>query len=319
MKIENYDIIILLSFLLIFSFSIGWLYSKKGNNAKKKETTSTIIEIKEIPPAPSEEKDKKEVVLPPKEEKLTFDEINSNIQKMIIFNAINNLIAFLKQACPQEMVVDIVKKIIQKPELKKKDKLHILLALALHHKDKADIKLQLLEEMTKDRSLLQDEVPILILSINKKLDTLIPHLINWNQTKEEKKQLDLEKEALLYAAKNDDLKALQSLKTQSIPITKKDASELLWTLVKSNGETTSVAFLKALGADLDYTDPKTKMTPLIQAIKNKNLKAVKQLVTHGADVEKPSENKNIGYPLQIAREIERLDIERFLREKGARD
>jgi len=61
------------------------------------------------------------------------------------------------------------------------------------------------------------------------------------------------------------------------------------------------------------------VTEETEAHVNKNLDTVKALVNAGANVAKPSQDKAIGYPLQVARELDQVQIDLFLRSKGAKD
>jgi len=330
MKIKNYDIVILLSTLLIFSVGIGFLYSAKNNNQTPKSKTiktqvetglvSTIPEPPKAPPAPYATKQEE---APSKiEHVFTLEEIFDYIIDWAKAASDDSIIEFLEEECPKDKIVEVIQKIVDEhiSDLSRKGVLNIIFSLAKHFKDDKNIQDQLFNVLIKNDSLALKKPPILVVAVQTKHKDLIPDLLNFAKRNLEKvKTKEMDKKALLYAAKNDIPEYLESLHENIEKITADMASELLFELVKANKSGKSIPFLVKIGADINYHDDKTNLTILMHAIKNQNLDLIKKIVEAGADVKKPSKDKKIGYPLQLARELGNLEIEMYLREKGARD
>jgi len=331
MKIKNYDIVILLSILLTFSLGIGFLYSiknSKDNTTKETrdkvetqvEPTSTVGEAKKAPSAPSDLDKKKEKNHIYKKEDFTIEEIFNYIIDWAKAASDNSIIKFLKAECPKDKIVEIVKKIVKETELSRDNKLNIIFSMAEHFKDDKNIKDKLFNVIIEDDILAIQEPPVLVVAVQTKHEALIPDLLDFGKRNIEKvKANQMDKKALHYAAKNDIPEYLEGLHRNIEKIPADMASKLLLELVKANKPGNSIPFLVKIGANINYYDDKNNLTILMHAIKNKNLDLVKTICEAGADVEKPSKDKAIGYPLQLAREVSDLAIEMYLQDQGARD
>jgi len=334
-KIKNYDIAILLFSLLVFSLGIGWIYSKsstsndkkasktkqdKTSQKKEEQPIKTTVKVAPKAPEPPKEIIFKKSDIPKKEKLLTIAEMMDYIQEWASESGVPKIITFLKSVCPKDKLIEMVNEIIKKhaQELTRKNKIKLILSLANFYTKDKNIQNKLFEIISQDETVEQGDTPLVFIAVQLEEIEVIPDMINWYKANV-KRRPDLEKRTFEYAAKRDYVKALKKLQEKLPIIDKAYATKLLWILIQSNSGKKSIEFLKNLGADVNYQDPKTKFTILIQAIKNKNLAVVKELVRLGVDVTKPSDNKAVGYPVQNARELELTDIEMFLRSAGAKD
>jgi len=345
--IKNNDIAILLFSLLVFSLGIGWIYSKTEDKTKteikvikekealkkkEKKPKSTVPAPKKTPAPPKEIKFKESDV-PKEETDFTTEEMLEYLYESGKSKDLKSVLIFLKEKCPKEKIAEVVKKFIGTEEhgLERKNKLKLILSLGKHYKNEKKIQKQLFDIIAAHKDIEEGEIPLLFLAVEIGEREAIPDVVEWYKSQKEKKQprlRDLAKQTLEYAAKHDFDEALKKLHENGAEINKNYAKKLLWILIKSNAGSKSIEFLKKRGADLNNYDPESKHTILIQAIKNKNLDSVKKLVElvekEGKEklkefLNKPSKDKTIGYPLQITRELKLLDIEKFIRNKGAKD
>jgi len=338
MKIrKKYDIAILLFSLLLFSLGIGWIHSKPDNTKKpakklvKKKIKTTVPEPQKAPePPPSilpqaqnsrdNQTDKKE---------MTVKEILDYLDEMEQAKGIVPIVEALKELCPKENILEVMEKFIEenKLHLNREQKLHVIISLGEYYKKNIELQQKIFDIIAKHKDIESGEIPLLFLMIEIGKRNVIPDVLAWYQVRKRPETKLLAKKTLEYAAKNDFDKALKKLheiikedKTEdSIKIDKAYATKLLWLVVKNNKGSKSIEFLKSLGADLDNYDETEKITILIQAIRNKNIDTIKELIRLGADVKKASKDKSIGYPLQVARELGQVNIEAILRAKGAKD
>jgi len=273
-----------------------------------------------MPPPPKEIKFKKTDV-PKKKIYLKEEDLLEYIHELGTAAGLKNIIKILKEECPKDKIAAILEKFITKKDydFTRKQKLKTILALGKYYKNNKKIQKQIFDIIAKHKDIEKGPVPLLFLTVEVGQRNIIPDLITWYKGQAKPELKELAKQTLEYAAKNDYHIALKKLHESGAKIDKKYATKLLWVLIKSNAGAKSIEFLHSLGANLDSYDSKSKYTILIQAIKNKNTKIIKELVRLGADVKKPSQDKKIGYPLQITRELDLLDVEALLRSKGARD
>lgn len=345
---KNKDISILLYALLLFSFGIGWVYSKntrETGNENTQVTTEVITQetksqdAQKTPEEPKQAENKITIPTTPeppaeivvdtekaaKDEELTAQEILIYSKELIRSKSINNLVALIKDKCPENIVVSTVDQIItiNKEELSRYEKLKIILSVGKYYETNKQIQRQLFDLIIKNKNLETGKTPLLFAAIEIKEKEVIPALLEWYKNSGRPETKDLAMDTLEYAAKNDYGLAIKSLQENSPrKIEPEHATKLLWLNLKANKtgvHSRSIEVLKAFGADLNSQDPKTQFTPLIQAVINKNLEAVQQLVKFGASPTLGSSDKSVGFPLQFAREYKQLDIENFLRSKGARD
>jgi ankyrin repeat protein len=103
-----------------------------------------------------------------------------------------------------------------------------------------------------------------------------------------------------------------------IAISKKQASRLLLTAAKSPKTVGLVIdFLKQRGADLDTVDKK-KMTPLMHAVKNNKVEFAERLLKAGANPNYMADSA-VGTALQLAESKGYVNLEKILRDHGAKD
>ena len=334
--IKDYDIVILLFALLVFSLGVGWIYSKPNDKKpiqQKKLTTKkeeaplqTTVKAPPKTPEPPKEIPYKTTDIPKVE--MSLNEMMDYIREWANESGVPEIIKFLKEICPKDKIVTMVKQITKQytQELTRENKIKLAFSLANFYKKDKNIQNKIFEIIANDKTIIEGDIPLIFIAAQQGEIDAIPNMIDWYK-KHRKRRVNLEKKTFAYAAKHDYANALQKLQKKLHAIDKAYATKLLWILVKANAGKKSIEFLANLGADLNYQDPKTKHTILIQAIINKNPAVVKELVRLGADVKKPSQDKSIGYPVQVAREnpvkkareLGLTDIEMFLRSKGASD
>jgi len=250
---------------------------------------------------------------------LTITDMKKYIKDIALAGGEKAISTFLKELCPPDTIIKMIKQLNTKAfqALERREKLYIIFSLAQHYKTNNKIKERMFKIITKTKSLAKGEIPILILAIKNKTNAPIKNIIEWDRKRTDDKKSKLEKEALDYAAKKDDLESLKILKQNGAEISPKKASKLIWLLVKENEGSKSIPFLVKNGGDINYENE--GYTPLLRAIKNNNLETVKKLIELKADIKKSSKNKAIGSPLQKAREIGNIEIEMLLRKYGAKD
>jgi hypothetical protein len=291
------------------------------------KASKPIVELPKIPELPEPPAEVTyDIEKATKEEELTTREIIIYSKEFIRSKNMNNLVAILKERCPKKIIVETISKILEldaiHQELTRPEKLKIVLALAKHYENDKELQSKIFDIITKYKDLETGKIPLLFVAVEIKEIDVIPALVEWYKKSDRPEVRNLADISHDYAAKNDYGQVIKRLKDTGVKITPERATELLWTNLKANKtkkDSVLIESLKSLGANLNSPDPKTQITPLIQAIKNKNLHAVKQLVKFGADPKLASKDKSVGFPLQVARELGQLNIEMFLRDKGARD
>ncbi|KKP26218.1 MAG: hypothetical protein UR12_C0038G0005 [candidate division TM6 bacterium GW2011_GWF2_30_66] len=378
---NNKDISILLYALLLFSFGIGWIYSKSArklneeNNQNNKietladATDKTITKNPTKAPDPTKEFTKPEIETPEskktpeetntnntekekpktssiaipvapeppaeitydiekaeKDEELTVNEILIYSKELVLSKNINNLVILLKEKCPKKIILDVINEIFKRDlinqDLTRYEKLKIILALGNYYENDKQLQAQIFDILTKYKDLENGKVPLLFAAIEIKESSVIPALVDWYKKSDRPDLRDIAKLTLEYAAKNDFGPAIKKLHELGVKIDPEYATQLLWINLKSNKtnkKSILIETLKNCGASLDSQDKQTKLTPLIKAIKNKNIATVEKLIKFGANPILSSTDKSVGFPLQVARELKQLDIEMLLRSKGAKD
>ncbi|MFC1843053.1 ankyrin repeat domain-containing protein [Candidatus Dependentiae bacterium] len=308
MKRKNNDIMILLFALLLFSLGVGWIYSKSAPKPKKS-------------PKPPQEITYKPKDIPKEEKAMPTNEILEYIKEWVPTKGISHIIEVLKEKSSKNTIVETLNKFLEQHEneFSRQEKLKIIISIGHHYKNNKKLQFQIFDIIAQNKNIEEGEVPLLFAAIKIGEKKAIADLVEWYKQSKRPKVRDLAKQTLEYAAKNDNADAIKKLHEAGAKIDKSYATELLWIVVKSNKGPKSIPFLKSLGADIDNYDPKTKYTVLIQAIKNKNLDTVKALVKAGVNIEKSSKDNSIGYPLQVARELDQVKIDLFLRSEGAED
>lgn len=378
---NNKDISILLYALLLFSFGIGWVYSKSTRKLDEKNVQNNKIEtfadatdktitkdstqnseltklaskpeiatqeIKKIPESTDTNNTEKEkpktssIIIPvapeppaeitydiekaEKDEELTVNEILIYSKELIISKNINRLVALIKEKCPKKIILDVINEILKRDltnqDLTRYEKLKILLSLGKFYENDKQLQAQIFDIIAKNKDIETGKIPLLFAAIEIKESSVIPALIDWYKKSDRPDLRDIAKLTLEYAAKNDYGPAIKKLHELGVKIDPEYATQLLWINLKSNKtnkKSILIETLKNYGANLDSEDKETKLTPLIKAVKNKNIITVEQLIKLGANPILSSTDRSVGFPLQLARELKQLDIEMLLRSKGAKD
>ncbi len=312
MKYEKLDIILLLSFLLVFSFSMSMLFGSKKNKSNTTHNTASAVDITGLATVPPQEAVQ---ILSPLIASQSVEKIAESMEYMSVDKA-----------------RDIARVIIQDKQslLSAEEQQVLLFALALHYPD-AQAQYTLFNLMIKYPHLLQGKTLLLVAAHNN-YGKVIPALLRWSKQIADKPKIpqqlqNLDTQALDQAVVNNNLKALKVLYNNGVSIKADKASELLWNVVHNNKKPGFVAFLVERGADLHYTS--NGYTLLMKATENNNVAMVKALITAfkntGAtpkDIFKYVQHivdPQVGTALQIAIEKDYAQIDVLLRNYGARE
>jgi hypothetical protein len=298
------EIPLLLGLLLLFSASVGMLYGDKiaGEKVKQKK------HIK---------KNKSRF------EKWTAEEGISHLYPLIISRGVTKIIEFFKQVAPGD-AVSLIEAIVddKNSPLVPHDNLQIIFSVARHYEKHRKIQAKLFNLIIAYEDAQSKKIPLLALVVKTGNASIIPAILVWQKKNKKKKDLPLYVQniavkGLMYSTRHDDVAALKTYEQNGIKISSKKSSQLLSELIRANGTISTLPFFLAHGADVDYVD-KQKYTPLIRATYNNNLVQIRALVDAGAAVNKLTDLA-IGTALQIALEKTYVEIELFLRSKGAKE
>jgi hypothetical protein len=289
-KQNRTDIDILLSALLLCSVIIGgfhhWAFSANPEESKKAQNTAS--KKSENPLA--------------KEKAITI--VNA-IQPYITSGSVEKLVAMIagnveRAAIPIDIMLAVLKDLLNNKQqfLDSTARLEILFGAVTGYQDPNDQNAILDLLLDKDYKYLSEGKPVLYVAANSSYPQAIPALKKW-ENKTGKKTEGLEMGAMKYAVKEKNLEALQAMLNNGVVMTKETMGVLLNDAVRNNCQCSLIDFLLTQGADINYAVD--GYTPLLHAVKNNYLDAVRLLVEKGADTNK-FVNNGVGTPLQVAKE-----------------
>jgi hypothetical protein len=301
----------MLGALVLFSWCVGFLYSQQV--AK-----------------PSDMKTKKNET--PGLKTLSVEGTINYLYPLLVSRSVDKIIELLI-ALPADDAYKRAYAIIedQNHPLEREDELQLIGALAQHFAQSPDMQKNFFSLILKDEHYYKnkkDEEPFAYVIARFGYASILPALQKWalEQGKQEK---DISKsaqhllgnfinKALYYAAHKDDERILKMIYDAGIAISKKQASRLLLTAAKSPKTVGLVIdFLKQRGADLDTVDKK-KMTPLMHAVKNNKVEFAERLLKAGANPNYMADSA-VGTALQLAESKGYVNLEKILRDHGAKD
>lgn len=315
MKRRN-EIVWMLGSLILFSWCVGFLYSqqaakssesKNGNKAEEKNHVKGL-------------------------QALSVEDSLNYLYPLLVSRSVDKIIELLV-VLPAEDAYKRAYAIVedQNHPLEREDELQLIGALAHHFAQNPDMQKKFFSLILKDEHYYKnkkDEEPFAYVIARFGYASILPTLQKW-ALEEGKHERDISKsaqhllgnfinKALYYAAHKDDSKILQAMHTAGIAISKNQASRLLLTAAKSPKTVGLVIdFLKQRGADLDTFDKK-KMTPLMYAVKNNKAEFTERLLKAGANPNYMTDSA-VGTALQLAQSKGYVNIEKILRDHGAKD
>lgn len=291
--IKQYDIIVLLGFLLLISGGMSLLYGRQPQEATGTE--------------------------------LSDAEVVQSIKSLDAAQGTKKMVDFISRL-PVEQQVRILKTIVadQQSALTPEHKMTLGLGLAAARAD-AGQRSALLQIILN--SPLSAKTPLLYIAAANKYENIASSILS--QIPAEQKEQTIFK-ALLHAIENNNLTAFERLITALKNISSDSATQLLWAVLELNKDAQFVPLLVAQKADVNK--PKGPKTPLVAAVDNQNVEMIQMLIDKGADVNKFADPA-VGTPLQRvmsnSRRIEKQNdanykkaattIELLLRQHGAKE
>lgn len=297
------DINLLLAFLLLFSLSIGVIYTNKSQDITSNNTPPRSL--------------------------FSIEEGIELIHPFIISVSIEKIVALMQQF-PYDTSYKITKDIVEDKQsiLNQQDKQQLILGMAQAFSDKPTLK-----EKFFNLLLTLDDVskgPILIINAVKDgHGALVPALIAWakDNQKAHPELKNLVTKSLHLAIDYNNVDTLKKLQESGITINQKQASELLWYVVENNKSADFIPFLVTQGSDLSIS--KESHTLVTKAAEHNNLAIIKALVsaleTKETSKQKIADYLNrfvdpmVGSAIQIAIQKNYTELELYLREQGAQE
>jgi len=348
-KRNDSEINMLLSALLLLSALIGGLHhwslgAEQESDATKAASTESAPQAAEPKKDASAQTKTSQTLSENPLADADADEIISDIQPLLLSQSVEKTIKMLT-GIPYKTIIQVLTRILDNKEqnFNRDDRVQVIVGLASSYK-KPEEQTAILDLILDPKYLyLREGAPLLFVAAYGDFPQMIPVIKTWyanrvaKQANHAELREELETRALSYAVENQKLDELKNMVTHGITMDKKRASALLVDAVGKKTSCPIIGFLLQQGADVNYVHG--GYTPLLHAIKNHDLKAVKFLVEHGADVNKVSDNK-IGNPRQVAEEAveatakmlkkevakkkvdeakHAVDIEAYLIERGAQN
>ena len=193
---------------------------------------------------------------------------------------------------------------------------HIILGIADSYATDYTQQEQILDLLLKFPEVLAQE-DLIYIAAKHGYKHILKTYLQWFKSKSPSTQYNYRYRALLHAMKENNIEALKLINDVLQPITKHEASSLVWYAAHTGKGVALIDYLKALGADVDVVYKDT--TPLVQAVMRQDKAAVQMLINAGADVNKLASDLEIGSPLQQAIETRNVQIENMLRRAGAHE
>ena len=275
MKFLQNDVVLLLTFIILFCFGLGFLRNDKQDIFLSLESLDPYIPEKlsqqtcDLP----EEVDQKngssdlavsnvQVVQPVASEHsvaktgsrlsdLSTEQLIAYMKPLFMTKSASAIISFL-QHIPADSVLKIVRAIVQDKtnRLPNRVKYRIIFAAAQRQRTRR-AKFAYFDLIAHDKSLQKGVKPLLVKAVEAGYSHLVHDIVAWSETVD--LDQDISRQAWLYAARHDDEdpEALRELFEAGVPVDSSLATELLCELMTHSQEGYSVAFLTdVLGADI---------------------------------------------------------------------
>jgi len=266
MKFLKNDVVLLLAFILLFCFGLGFLRNDQD----------IFFCVDSLGPCTIGESDLKEHVKPKKvvqtqvvsvpknnlyrpvgrrQDKLTDlseQQLLAYMQPLFMTKSASAIISFLKHI-PAASVFRIVRAIVsdKKNNLPNRVKLRIIFAGAQRQKSRKE-RCAFFDLISHDSSLQKGVKPLLVKAVEAGYSHMVHDILEWSKTA---RIGNISRDALFYAARHDDEDpdALRELFEAGVPINAATASELLCELTSHCTEGYSIPFLaETLGADTKH-------------------------------------------------------------------
>jgi ankyrin repeat protein len=242
---------------------------------------------------------------------------------LIQSHSINDMAQTLAEL-PVQQARALIKELIQNGtvELTVEEKLHLLLAIAANYSQSSAEQKEIFNLLLEHASLFNSFSPVYYAATHG-YSSLIASIAAWSEEQKNHEAIT----ALLIngvftglqrAIEHNNLQAAQNIVAQKVPITKDQATELLWSAVKTAKNPAFVPLLQAQGADINFVFKGYSL--LHAAVETKNLelvKAVRQANSRG-DINVVYAPE-VGTALQLAVGMGLADIDEYLRSQGARE
>lgn len=305
MKLKQYDIVLLLSSLVIFSCGIGVWQNGKSKVASRIPISYAVDIAGAAQNALAD---------------MTDEEIVDFLRPLGLSRSVEKMADTLK-GIPAERAVRIARLLIndQKIGLRKLDKKELILALAIAFNETLD------QDMLFDIYLSEPSLhigrPFLVIALADYYRVHLPLILEWVNRMNKRTPAPTPTKTMIYdsyqyAIDHNDAQMFALLVKQGVPLDSSAATRLLWHLVEQKKTAALIPILVAAGADVNHVQH--KKTPLIQAVQNASEQMVQELITAGADVNK-APDKSVGTPLQQSFMIHNTPIEMILRANGAHE
>lgn len=323
MKWKQYDILLLLGCLFIFSCGIGWFHVGKRTQSM---SLQTLIDIAQV--TSEQQGDALRTNL----ETLTDTEIIMYLKVLIASRSVEKIVDTLIDI-PIDRAIKIFKLIVEQPStaLLPWDKKELLVLLASTYKNQKDQDALL--RLSQEMPLLQADGPLLITSAH--LDdhkTLIPLVYNWYKRTATAQEVEHTiARAYHHSIKKNAPELFIRMAQSGVPISTQLATDLVHQVVTSNTNPVFISLIAPFKPDWNGVNAQ-KRTPLIEASMKAQYEMVQALLQVGVD---PNwmPDPLIGTALQNvmklilskdsskdAADIKKLvDVELLLRNNGARE
>ncbi len=316
MKRFKTDVVLLFGFLMLCSFGLTILNREKKNPLFHKESFDLRYNI--LMP--------EKVISEKKNHTISMQEVFMQTGELIQSRSVDVLVKYLQYVRSQlslshdnkkslETILTVIDTFVKDTNspLTIEDKIQLIISIA----DRQNFS-HYFELLLKYDFLYTYKKPLPVIAFEHNVLGTVPLLITWSKTKEKMKDIDYS--GLLYALHYNDKfpKMFESLYKAGLRVDDDLMKSLIYELVFRNEEGPAFDFLMKQGANINYLNRSSQMTPLMLAAKTNKIKLVKKLIKAGANISKKSKKKNVRSALDLARENKNIEIEALLLDYGAK-
>lgn len=301
MKQEHSGIPILLSAIIFFSVSIGFLHGPKKGIAHEENFGDVMRCSKRMG-------------------KLLPQDMANFLQPLMLAHSVGMLAGAMNQ-CSQQAVQDLASIIVKDKNspLTRHEKRELIFVLAHYYPKNKIIQCRLFDLMVES-GVLQDHVPVLLELAQGDYYSVLPSLLSWIKLEKTRRLFKrynifytyngLVEEGLLGAIAANDYRALETLNSFGVRIDTSLASKLLLQAVYERKDLAFIPFLLNRGADINLVGP-DRHTPLTKAVVNSDANMVRALLEFGADSNQIVDLA-IGSAIQLAQKDSSKEIRSLL-------